>query len=346
MSSRSQNLFCLFRKHWPLPVLLFLGVHCGGPVTHQTSGQTMGTFFQVTIVADGNRDWATIDEGIGSHLTQIDQLMSNWIPDSEISRFNQYRGEQPFPLSKPTAEVLKKTLEIAELTKGAFDPTISPLIELWGFGTAAKDGIPDPEVLARIRSQTGFQNLVLMEGKVGKTIPELTVNLSALAKGYAVDTLFDYLNSLKLKHFMVNIGGEVRVSGRNPKKAPWRLGIEVPDSERIRFIYKVAHLTDKAMATSGDYRNFFYHEGKTYSHILDPRTGYPITTGITSATVLADDCMTADAFATALMVLDPTEGLSLVASLPGVECLILVRDEQNNLTEHQSTGFKSFILPQ
>ena len=333
------------KKHRVFPVLLFLFLDCGPRFqTLEFQGHTMGTSYSVKLVAPKNTDAKTLAQEIFATLEQVDHLMSNWLPDSEINRFNRHRETTPFSLSPATATVISEALRVARLTGGALDITAGPLIDRWGFGAKADQPIPEQEELEQLLQQCGFHHLY-MEGQTArKDIPELQVNLSSLAKGYAVDLAAEMLEKKGFADFMIEVGGEVVVKGLKDQKTPWRIAIQAPNARYRPEIYKIAQPGDKAMATSGDYRNFFIHEGRRYSHILDPRTGRPVPPTIASATVLADGCMTADALATAFMILPPEESIAIAARSPGVECLLLIR-EGEGLRELQSPGMSAYLTP-
>lgn len=335
-------------KHWHLLVLfLFAGLSgCNRNLAPlELRGQTMGTYYQVKIIGADPNQRIEFDQAVVEQLEVVNQLMSNWVATSDVNRFNKNISEEPVQVNVHTANVVAKALEIADATKGAFDPTLGPLIELWGFGTRKNDEVPDPEALKAVMERIGYQKIQLDGNSLSKTQPELTMNLSSLAKGYAVDLVYDMLKEKGFTSFMVNVGGEVRVHGVNAAQRPWQMAIEGPDPNRVNTIFRISSLRNVAMATSGDYRNFFRYEGKRYSHLLDPRTGWPIEARITAVSVIAKDCMTADALATALCIMSPEEGLSLIESMPNVECMLILRDEGDRLTELVSSGMESHLNP-
>jgi len=335
----------MLKKHRYLPVLLFCLIACQRNENAVFEGATMGTVYQVKIIGK-NLDRAALEEGIRERVERVNLLMSNWVIDSDVTRFNYYSGIGPFEVSEHTAIVVKRILELARLTGGALDPTVSPLIELWGFGTQRDVPFPSEEEIRRALQMVGFEKLTLEGNFLRKSFPRLSVNLSALAKGYAVDRVSAYLEEKHITRYMINIGGEVRTSGNNHEGIPWRIGIERPEVNDRNRVYRTVAPGNNAMATSGDYRNYFEYNGIKYSHILDPRTGYPIKPNVTLASVIAPDCMTADGLATALMVLNPEEGVALIEQLQGVECLILVRGEDGTLVEppYTSSGMAAFFV--
>lgn len=310
--------------------------------SHRYEGQTMGTTYHVTVVASTVPD--DLGEAIFAALHQVDLAMSNWKEDSDVSHIN--RSPAGFiEISAATREVLSLSKQIHAWTDGAFDPTLGALIEAWGFATKERAGFPDPDTIDQLLRTHRFDAFSLSGTTVEKKSASLSLNLSAIAKGYGVDQVAAMLKSRGFHRFLVEVGGEIVVSGTNAQQAPWRIGIETPKRQSEtgpleRAVFDVAHLTEGAMATSGNYRIYFEHQGKYYSHIIDPRTGYPTTSKVLSATVVAPDCATADALATAFMILDPDQSLALCHRLPGVDCLILSGDPSTAL-EHYQTFFSA-----
>ena len=286
----------------------------------------MGTTYTVRLFP-ANGVPAELKQEIDKELQHVNDLMSNWQKDSEISRFNASRDTAPFPLSPETATVMEAALQVWKLSGGAFDPTIGGLIQIWGFGTKQKVRRPTDEEIGKVKSQSGFDKVALKDGKLTKSMPGITVNLSAIAKGYGVDRVYELLQKKGYSSLLVEIGGEVRVGeSRNGKR--WKIAVEKPNYEGEREIHRVLELEGLAMATSGDYRNFFEEDGKRYSHILDPRTGFPVEKDVVSATVVGPNCMMVDALATTMLVLGAQAGLELVESLPGYEALLITEKDE------------------
>ena len=336
------------RKHRLGSVLLFylLLSGCQGKNLQvlEIKGPTMGTFFQVKIITDRQPDLVTLKTNIEAQLETVNRLMSNWKEDSDISRFNRLPSGESLEVDPHTAKVVARALEIAQNTNGAFDPTLSPLIELWGFGVKDKAiEFPGEFEIAEASDRVGYQYISLVGNNLSKTKEGVSLNLSSLAKGYAVDLVYDWLVAEHYENFLINVGGDGRVLGANAAGKPWRMAIEAPDSEQLQGIYKVTEISDVAMATSGDYRIFFEHEGIRYSHLIDPRTGRPIPALVTSVSIIAPDCMTADAYATALSILSPGEGFQLVESMPGIECLMILRNGEGRLRSGTSSGMGAYL---
>lgn len=276
-------------------------------------GNTMGTQYGVQFgAAIDEQVRARLDDVIVSDLARVDALMSSWRDDSEISRFNAYHGRDWFAVAPETAEVVATALGVSRLSAGAFDITAAPLVELWGFG-ADLPGVarPSADAIMTVLQRVGWQALEVRTEPpaLRKSDPQLTIDLSAIAKGYALDLLVARLHAAGVNDFLVEIGGELCTRGLNRAGQPWTIAIETPGagSEPPTLLRPGHH----CVATSGDYRNFFELDGERYSHLIDPRLGWPVRHGLASVTVVADDAMTADAWATSLLVLGPDAGLEL-----------------------------------
>ncbi len=279
--------------------------------TVHLSGQTMGTTWSVALLPEHDgTDAATLKALLQKRLDQINRLMSTYDPQSELSRFNTQSGTDWFTLSDETAKVIELSLEISHLTGGAFDVSVGPLVELWGFGAAARgEKIPADEQISAALARVGYANIQVRRepAAIRKQVPELRIDLSAIAKGYAVDALAEILQQQGLRNYLVEIGGEIKVSGHRADGAPWRVAIEKP-LEGTREVAMILPLSETALATSGNYRNFFVENGQRYAHILDPVTGRPARHRLAAVTVLDRSCARADALATALMVMGEEQG--------------------------------------
>ena len=280
-------------------------------------GETMGTTYSIKWIGikwiDESTGESSLKVDVDARLAEINRLMSTYDPDSELSRFNQYEKTDWFPVSSATAIVVTKALEISELSNGAFDPTVGRLVRLWNFGPDPNtQETPAKEEIEAALESVGYQLVKVQSDPpaISKSNPKVEIDLSAIAKGYAVDQILKLLQAENVKDCMVEIGGEVRTSGTKQNGEPWTLGLQHPESLSSSLYAKV-ELKDQALATSGNYRNYFERDGVRYSHMIDPRTGKPVLHQLASASVLADDCMTADAWATTLMVLGSEQGLKL-----------------------------------
>lgn len=307
-------------------------------------GRTMGTFYTVKLVSSRQQSMELWQKQIDIRLAQVNAGLSMYDPDSDLSRFNRTEPGRLFRLSRDFARVMDTARTVFTLTDGAWDGTIKPLVDLWGFGTRESfDTLPDPGAIAEALALTGFQHLVFENNHVKKTKPGITLDLGSIAKGYGVDAVAGVLTRAGIDDFLVEIGGELFGSGMNRHKKPWSVGITHPlKTGADAGLYKVVNLENRAIATSGDYRNYFEFQGKIYSHIIDPRTGYPVDNLVVSASVIADTCTVADALATALVVMNPEDSLALVDSLENVECLIIQKTPAG-FTEFASRGFHAFV---
>lgn len=311
-------------------------------------GKTMGTSYTLKVVprAGEKFDRAATQAGIDSLLGKINAQMSVYDPRSEISRFNRQISTAPVEISPEFLHVVGRALCWCGKTSGAFDITVLPLLDLWGFGPGhpfplKPDAIPSQETIAKTMADVGCQYLLVSDEKLVKSRPGLKIDLGAIAKGYGVDAVFEYLAGGGLHDFMVEIGGEVRARGRNRTGSPWRLGIAKPVLGRIPSPATewVIALDNQAVATSGDYEDFFELGGRIYSHEMDARTGRPASNGIASATVTAPLCIDADALATALMVMEPEKGLALIESLPDTQALLIARRGHGGYQIMKTSGF-------
>lgn len=320
--------------------LLFAGCD-DSPAPVVFDGATMGTQYHITIARPAVEvDAQTLQSEVDAELDRINEQMSTYLPDSEISRFNSQNGTDWFDVSPDFAAVVKRAQEVSEMTAGAFDVTVGPLVNRWNFGPAKTDiNIPSEAEIAALKQSVGFQLIEVRDDPpaIIKQRPEVQVDLSAIAKGFAVDRIARLLEARGFENFMAEIGGEIRVRGSNADSQAWRVGIERPVGN-TRVVHRVVRLRDAAMATSGDYRNFIELDGRRYSHIIDPRTGYPVDHQLASVSVIADDCLSADAWATALLVLGPEQGFD-VAKQHGIRALLIERTE-TGLVERATIGFE------
>ncbi|MTC61533.1 FAD:protein FMN transferase ApbE [Providencia rustigianii] len=331
------------------PVLLFAATlflaACGGPEQQNLQGQTMGTYYSVKYVTDSSEPTPeAIQTEIDKRLEEVNDQMSTYRPGSELSRFNQSTEVNvPFPVSAATAKVVSKAIEINKLTDGSLDVTVGPLVNLWGFGPEGRvTKAPTDEELAKRRAWVGIDKLTVQDNNLIKTIPELYVDLSSIAKGYGVDVVAEYLESININNYMVDIGGEVRTKGKNGKDTPWRIAIEKPATDGVsQTAQEIIEPGDLSIATSGDYRNYFEQDGVHFSHTIDPKTGKPISHKLVSITVLADDCMTADGLSTGLNVLGPEAGLALAEKM-NVPVFMIVKTDKG-FEERYTKAFEPFL---
>ncbi len=269
-----------------------------------------------------------IAAAIEARLIELDQRLSTYRETSEVSRFNTYRGTSWFTVSEETAFILITAIAISKLSEGAFDVTIGPLVDLWGFGPDGQpERVPEQAEIDALLAITGYELLQVRESppSVRRTRPGVKIDLSAIAKGYAVDALAALLDNVGVDAYLVEIGGEVRARGTKADGADWRIAVESPLAG-TRLIQTVVRLRDTAIATSGDYRNFFEHNDVRYSHTINPRTGWPIAHHLGAASVISDSAMNADAWATALLVLGSERGLE-TARREGLAANLIIRTD-------------------
>lgn len=308
-------------------------------VSHQ--GLTMGTSFTVKWVSSS----AAVDEKLPAQIDQllveVNNSMSTYQKDSELSRINQMTAGESVMLSEGLAEVLNKALEISHSSAGAFDVTVGPLVNLWGFGP---DGrvirAPAEEEIVQLRQRVGY-HYIKLSGKQLNRERNVYIDLSAIAKGYGVDKVAELLEAAGVTAYLVEVGGELRARGSKPDGSHWKIAIEAPVVGE-RKVQRIMKVKDVGIATSGDYRNYFEENGVRFSHTIDPSTGKPISHTLASVTVLATDCATADALATAMMVLGPDRAESY-AEQQGVEVLLIIKSG-DGFIEKMTPGFKDYLV--
>jgi thiamine biosynthesis lipoprotein len=314
------------------------------------SGETMGTTYHIKVVTKNAKNISGLKKKIDQRLSQINRSMSTWLKESEISRFNDFRnvGEK-FEISADFLHVMIVAENLYRLTEGAWDGTVNPLVKLWGFGDAERrNSLPPAEKIKQLASDIGFSNIKIMESScLVKKKPSISLDLGSIAKGYAVDKITELIEQNGIKNFLVEIGGEIYAAGTRKDGKHWKIGINIPRPDALPDqIYQSIAIRNKALATSGDYRDFFEIDGKRYSHIVDPRTGYPVDNGVVSVSVIADNCTFADGLATALMVMGPEKGLALVNRLDQVETFMIVDKDGEGFVDYYSKGFGGDNLKQ
>ncbi len=302
-------------------------------------GLIFGTIYNITYQYDEN-----LKTEIEAELKRFDLSLSPFNEQSVISRIN--RNEE-VAVDSFFQTCFLRSMEISEATKGAFDITVAPLVNAWGFGFK-KGTFPNDAMVDSLLQTIGYQKIRLENGKIVKEDPRILLNCSAVAKGYAVDVVAGLLQRKGIQNFMVDIGGEVVVKGKNPTHRPWRIGINKPVDDSLSVnqdLQTVLEVSDVALATSGNYRNYYYKDGKKYAHTIDPRTGYPVQHSILSATVIAKDCMTADALATSFMVMGLEPSKELCAAHPDIEAYFIYTGEDGKFKTFQTEGMNKFMQP-
>ena len=312
----------------------------GGRV-HEFSGRTMGTTWSVRLVASVTLAREPVRRAIQEALDEVVEQMSTWEPRSDLARFNRAAPATWHVLPAAFFEVLACAREVAERSDGAFDPTAGALVDAWGFGPAARRGVPDEAGLAAALARAGWRRLELDAARRAARQPGgLALDLSAIAKGFGVDVVARRLDALGLDSHLVEVGGELRGSGVKPDGQPWWVQLEHPDAT-AEAPQTLLALHGLSVATSGDYRRWFEHDGARYSHTIDPRDGRPIRHGLASVTVIHPECMLADAWSTALNVLGPEAGPALAERL-GLAARFLVRRDAR-FEERTSAAFDALL---
>lgn len=338
-------------------VLLLLGLTLTGCESNQSAsvadkfrkqqieGPTMGTSYHITICTrpDDAIKKQELQQEVDRLLQEINQQMSTYIKTSELSRFNQAEPDQWIEVSPEVVTVVDAGLALSKESDGAFDMTVGPLVNLWHFGPdPGKKTLPAVDKIEAARKKVGYHHIEVQHEPpaLKKLIPDVYLDLSAIAKGYAVDMVAELLESHSIENYLVEIGGEMRARGHNDRGLPWSVGIEKPVSE-TRVVQSVVPLSNLSMATSGNYRNFFEVDGVSYSHTIDPRTGQPVKHTLASVTVVGETCMNCDATATCLMVLGPEEGYNW-AKERKIAAYFIVKTE-NGFQEHYSPHWRELL---
>jgi len=329
---------------WQLPFLAILIIGTIWIIRQQRStpyqhdeGFVFGTIYHITYQSDQN-----YQKEIEAELKKVDGSLSPFNKSSIISRINRNEDVQVDDMFK---EVFTLAENISKETDGAFDITVAPMVNLWGFGF--KKGLtPNKEVIDSVRALVGYHKVALIDEHVKKQNPNTMLDCSAIAKGYGSDVVARFLQSKGIENFMVEIGGEVVTRGNSEKRVPWRIGINKPTDDSLNTnteLQTVLNVTDKAMATSGNYRNFYYKNGKKYAHTIDPKTGYPVQHNILSATVIADNSAPADAYATSFMVLGMDGAQKILEKHPDILAYLIYSDNKGKNQVWYSPSMKKIL---
>lgn len=306
--------------------------------TQRTQGSVFGTFYHITY--QSNKE---LKSGIEAALQAVDNSLSPFNPKSVITAINDNTCMEADSM---LTEVFNLAKTVSRETDRAFDITVAPLVNLWGFGFKTGTGVSEDKVDSLLVF-VNIDNVQLQNGVIKKKYPETMLDCSAIAKGYGVDAVGLYLERQGVKNYMVEIGGEVRVRGTNPQGELWHIGIDRPTDDPANTnneVEQVLQVTQLAMATSGNYRNFYEKDGKKYAHTIDPRTGYPVQHSILSSTVLAQDCATADAYATAFMVLGMEEAQKVLAKHPELMAYFIYSDKAGHLQTWMTEGMEKMVM--
>ncbi|MEX0902606.1 MAG: FAD:protein FMN transferase [Pseudohongiellaceae bacterium] len=320
----------------------------GNDGIERMNGFTMGTRYQFQLVdLPAEQDRQEVAESINGLLARLDrEIFSTYAAESELSRFNRTAPGTEFAVSREMMEVVQLALEISELTGGAFDVTVGPLVNLWGFGSdrASFDTVPEAERIEALLEEVNYRFLRLNaeQGTLSKRA-DVHIDLSGIAKGYAVDEVALYFESLGVHDYFLEIGGELRIKGFKPGNESWVPAIETP-GDAVSEVYRVLHMGGEsiAVAGSGDYRNYFEQDGVRYSHEIDPRTGYPARHSLAAVYVISDSAARADALSTAFMVMGREEGMAL-AQQRGIAVYFISRDGEGGFSDDVTRPFRDYL---
>ncbi len=312
---------------------------------HIISGRTMGTFYTIKFISNKKESPSLWKSKVDVRLKAVNKKLSMYDPESELSVFNRQKISNPVHISSDFYTILLTAKKLYWLTDGSWDGTVKPLVDLWGFGIKERRyQIPDTDKISLALSKTGFDHIHIKKPQTIYKTSDITLDLGSIAKGYGVDAIAALFISSGIHDVLVEIGGELYASGKNKKGKFWSVGISRPDKQfASQSLYKIIRLKTQALATSGNYRNFFEINGKTVSHIIDPKTGFPIDNQIVSASVISKDCTFADGLATALMVMDVQKAINLVNRLKNTECLI-IQKKAEKFINHVSENFNDFVV--
>ncbi len=331
-------------------VLLLGGCYGTGDQLSEFSfnGNTMGTTYHITIIGEAinSSQRSTIATNVDSLLQEFNHIVSTYDDHSEISLFNRNKSITPIPVSTALSHVVKTGLEFCSKSEGAFDITVMPIVNFFGFGfEPGENRFPNVDELDAWLQLTGCDKIELGDSSITKSDPRISIDLSAIAKGDGVDHVANYLISKGYSNIFVEIGGEIVTHGTNRQGKPWRIGIDRPTFGGApgADLQHVVRLTDMAIASSGDYRNYREVEGQRISHTIDPRSGSPIRHNLAAVSVIADKCLDADGLATCVMVLGAEQGLLWLESYPAAEGLLITRELDGSFQEYMTSGFRKYL---
>ncbi len=329
------------KTHYILIFIFFLVASAcqQNPKYIENQGFIYGTIYSIKYESPDGKD---LQEGIEAEMNGLNHSLSTFDSLSVISKINRNQNVVP---DDYFLTVFNKAMKISEITDGAFDITVAPMVNVWGFGFKHKEQVT-PELIDSLKKIVGYKKIRVSGDKIIKDHPNTMLDCSAIAKGFACDVVGDYLARQGCKNYMIDIGGEIVAQGVNAKGNYWAIGVSKPvddPSPVYQEMKAVVSLKDKALATSGNYRNFYIENGKKYAHTIDPHTGYPVQHSLLSATVLADDCMTADAFATSFMVLGLEEAEKIVTQTDGLDAYLIYSEKNGEMKTWFSKGFSEML---
>lgn len=313
----------------------------------QFNGNAQGTTYQVIYLSE---EGASFQQEMEEALAAIDRSLSLYLPGSLINQFNG--SDRGIKMDRYFREVVRKGQEVSELSDGAFDLTVKPLVDAWGFGEKRHTQVPDSSYVEELLQAVDYRLIGIKGDSLVKKHPGVRIDANGIAQGYTLDVLAGLLEEKNITDYLIELGGEIRVKGRNEAGRAWRIGIEAPpqakdesDGENApALLSRLISVSGKGLSTSGNYRKFFESGGKHYAHTIDPRTGYPVQNQLISVTVVAPDCITADAWDNAFMVLGIPASFEKLKELPGVEAFFIYYDAQGRVRDTSTAGFQDFYL--
>ena len=329
-----------------LGFLIILAHKASFAATKVLSGQTMGTYY--TLKFDSNTETlAQVDKAVQNVLQQINKELNNWDTQSWVSRFNQIDSTDWQCAPTSVLHLIQQSKLIHEQSGGAFDITLAELIRVWGFGNKKIDKLPTNEAIHDALQLCGMKKLELNYSSklVRKKVSELGLNFSAIAKGYTVDLLAETLTELKIEHYLIDIGGEIRCSINTNATLPWKIGIRKPSAIQ-KLLQTTVFLSNAALATSGDYLNYIKMKGISYPHLLEPSSGRPVLSNLKSVSIIAKNCLLADAWASTCLVIGRQKAMQLIEEMAGIEAYFIESLEDGELKTHQSSGWSRYQLIQ
>jgi thiamine biosynthesis lipoprotein len=328
-------------RFW-LPAIFFVTLFsCSQPAAYiYNQGYIYGTNYHIVYESPNGINF---QQGITEKLNEYNRIFSTFDSTSNISKINR---NQPVELHPLFLQCYRRAMEISEITGGSFDITAGPMVNAWGFGPEERRKMT-PEIIDSLKSITGYRKILLRDGRIEKENPNMKLDMSAIAKGFTCDLLGSFLEEKGCKNYMVEIGGEVLAKGKNEKGRTWTIGISKPDESAFFWMSDIqakVQLPDEALATSGNYRNFYVEDGKKYAHTIDPQTGYPVQHSLLSATVLAESCMDADAFATAFMVLGLEKSIEISEKISALKVYFIYAGDEGDIRVYVSENFREHLM--
>lgn len=304
-------------------------------------GVAQGTFYSATYLQPEGKD---LKAQIDTFFSEFDRSLSNYNPNSIISRIN--KNDPTVKTDAYFKKMFETAMYVSEKTNGAFDITVNPLVSAWGFGAAKKDRNSAPDIKS-ILSLVGYKKVKLIDGVVVKSDPRITLDAGGIGQGFSADLIAGIFEKNGCENYMIDIGGEIVCKGVNPDGSNWKIGIDKPvddpDNASVE-LQAIVGITNKALTTSGNYRQFYYKDGKKYAHTIDPKTGYPVGHSLLSATIIADNCIVADAYATAFMVVGKDSAMAICKRTLGMDCYLIYTDEKGKYQVEYTEGFKKYLV--